>query len=169
MSFLAPLFFVALAALAIPVLIHLIQREKKQVIRFPSLMFVQRVPYKSIQRRRVHNWLLLFVRLTALALIVLAFARPFFQGQDLGAAAGSGAREVVILLDQSYSIGYADRWEQAQAAASEAIDGLGPADRGSVVLFSSGAEIALRSASAGERERLLAAVAVAEPTAGATR
>ena len=46
MSFLAPLFFAALAALSIPVLIHLIQREKKQVVRFPSLMFVQRVPYK---------------------------------------------------------------------------------------------------------------------------
>ena len=169
MSFIAPLFFVALAALAIPVLIHLIQREKKQVIRFPSLMFVQRVPFKSIQRRKVHNWLLLFVRLAALALIVLAFARPFFAGQDLGGGAGSGAREVVILLDQSYSIGYADRWERAQAAASEAIDGLGQADRGSVVLFSSGAEIALRSAAAGERERLQAAVAVAAPTAGATR
>jgi len=169
MSFIAPLFFVALAALAIPVLIHLIQREKKQVIRFPSLMFVQRVPYKSIQRRRVHNWLLLLVRLTALALIILAFARPFVEGQDLGAAAGGGAREVVILLDQSYSLGYADRWERAQTAASEAIDGLGPADRGSVVLFSSGAEIALRSAAASEHERLQAAVAVAAPTAGATR
>ena len=169
MSFIAPLFFVALAALAIPVLIHLIQREKKQVIRFPSLMFVQRVPYKSIQRRRVHNWLLLLVRLAALTLIVLAFTRPFFEREDLGTATGGGAREVVVLLDQSYSIGYADRWERAQAAAAEAINGLGPGDRGSVVLFSSGAEIALRSGAAGERERLIAAVEAAEPTAGATR
>ena len=169
MSFIAPLFFVALAALAIPVLIHLIQREKKQIMRFPSLMFVQRVPYKSIQRRRVHNWLLLLVRLAVLTLIVLAFARPFFERQDLGTATGGGAREVVILLDQSYSIGYGDRWERAQAAASEAINGLGPADRGSVVLFSSGAEIALRSTAEGERERLIAAVEAAEPTASATR
>src|ERR671919_1858668 len=98
MSFIAPLFFVALAGLAIPVLIHLIQREKKQIMRFPSLMFVQRVPYKSIQRRRIHNWLLLMVRLTALALIILAFARPFFERQDTAAAAGTGAREVVVLL-----------------------------------------------------------------------
>ena len=75
----------------------------------------------------------------------------------------------MVLLDQSYSIGYADRWERAQAAASEAINGLGPADRGSVVLFSSGAEIALRSTAAGERGRLLDAVAAAEPTSGATR
>ncbi len=168
MSFIAPLFFVALAALAIPVLIHLIQREKKQILRFPSLMFVQRVPYKSIQRRRIHNWLLLMVRLAALALIILAFARPFFERQDL-APTGTGAREVVVLLDQSYSIGYADRWERARSAAYDAINGLGAADRGSVVLFSSGAEIALRSTAPGEQERLTAAVAAAKPTDGATR
>ena len=82
MSFIAPLFFVALAGLAIPVLIHLIQREKKQIIRFPSLMFIQRVPYQSTQRRQIHNWLLLIVRLTALALIILAFARPFLQREQ---------------------------------------------------------------------------------------
>lgn len=168
MSFLAPLFFVALAALAIPVLIHLIQREKKQVVRFPSLMFIQRVPYKSVRRRRIHNWFLLIVRLTALALIVLAFSRPFFERDDLDLATG-GAREVVVLLDQSYSLAMGDRWERARAAASDAIDGLGPDDRGSVVLFSSGAEIAMRSTAAGERERLRAAVAAARPTAGATR
>ncbi len=44
MQFLAPLFFAALAGLAIPVLLHLTQREKKQIIRFPSLMFVRRIP-----------------------------------------------------------------------------------------------------------------------------
>jgi len=157
MSFIAPLFFVALAGLAIPVLIHLIQREKKQIIRFPSLMFVQRVPYRSIQRRRIHNWLLLIVRLSALALIILAFARPFFERTELPPA-GTGARELVVLLDQSYSMGFGDRWERARAAAYNAINGLGAADRGSVVLFSSGAEIALRSTASGERERLTAAV-----------
>jgi hypothetical protein len=168
MSFLAPLFFVALAALAIPVLIHLIQREKKQVVRFPSLMFIQRVPYKSVRRRRIHNWFLLIVRLTALALLVFAFSRPFLQRDELQIAAG-GAREVVVLLDQSYSMGYADRWEQARAAADDAIQGLGANDRGSVVLFATGAEIAMRSTAAGERQQLRAAVAAAKPTAGATR
>ena len=169
MGFLTPLFFVALAGLAIPVLIHLIQREKKQVMRFPSLMFVQRVPYKSIQRRRIHNWLLLLVRMAAIALIVAAFSRPFFNSGAIDTPAGTGAREVVVLLDQSYSITYGDRWERARAAAYDTINGLGPDDRGSVVLFASGAEIALRSAASGERQRLTAAVAAAKPTAGATR
>ncbi len=169
MGVLTPLFFVALAGLAIPVLIHLIQREKKQIMRFPSLMFVQRVPYKSIQRRRIHNWLLLLVRMAAIALIVAAFARPFFNSGAIDTPTGTGAREVVVVLDQSYSITYGDGWERARAAAYDTINGLGPDDHGSIVLFASGAEIALRSAASGERQRLTAAVAAAKPTAGATR
>ena len=168
MSFLAPLFFVALAALAIPVIIHLIQREKKRVVRFPSLMFIHRVPYKSVRRRRIHNWVLLLVRLAALALIVFAFARPFLDRQDL-ATGGAGAREVVVLLDQSYSMGYGDRWERARAAANDAVAALSPSDRGSLVLFATGAEIAVRSTPSTERGQLASAIEVATTVAGATR
>jgi hypothetical protein len=167
MAFLAPLFFVGLAALAIPVLIHLIQREKKQIQHFPSLMFIRQVPYKSVQRRRIHNWLLLMVRLAALLLIVLAFARPFFRSNDVAAAPGVGAREVVVLLDQSYSMAYGDRWDRARAAARDALNTLGPSDRGSVVLFSNNAEIATRSTS--EKSRLIGAIPAAAPSAGSTR
>ena len=52
MTFLAPLFLVGLAGLAIPVILHLIQKERKNVVQFPSLMFLRRIPYQSVQRRR---------------------------------------------------------------------------------------------------------------------
>jgi len=107
-QFLAPLFFAALAGLAIPVLLHLTQREKKQIIRFPSLMFVRRIPYQSVRRRKIQNWLLLMVRMAALAMIVLAFARPLVDSSGVPAG-GANAREVVVLLDTSYSIGFGDR------------------------------------------------------------
>jgi hypothetical protein len=167
MQFLAPLFLVALAGLAIPVLLHLTQREKKQIIRFPSLMFVRRIPYQSVRRRKIQNWLLLLVRMTALALLIAAFARPFIMRSDAIAPPGAGARELVVLLDTSYSMGYGERWEAARQAAHDAFSSLNSSDRGSLVLFSSGAEIAIRSAA--ERERLTAAVATARPGAGGTR
>src|SRR5688572_11422488 len=122
MSFLLPLFLVGLGALAVPVLIHLIQREKNQIIAFPSLMFVRRVPYESVRRRKIRHWLLLAMRLAALALIVAAFARPFVRGSVT--ALSGGAREVVILLDRSYSMGYTGRWERAQAAARQVVEQL---------------------------------------------
>ena len=167
MNFLAPLFFVALAGLAIPVLLHLTQREKKQIVLFPSLMFVRRIPYQAVRRRKIQNWLLLMVRLTALALIIAAFARPLIEQTDAAAGSGDGARELVVLLDTSYSMGYADRWERARAAAHEQIARLSGADRGSLVLFSSGAEIGVRSAP--ERTALSSAVSVAKPGATGTR
>src|SRR5215211_5000384 len=126
MAFLAPLFFVALAGLAIPVLLHLTQRERKQVVHFPSLMFVRRIPYQSVRRRKIHNWLLLMVRVAALALIIAAFARPLISRTNAATAPGAGAREVVVLLDNSYSMAYGDRWERARAAAHDAISGLNP-------------------------------------------
>src|SRR5215510_6839287 len=137
MNFLFPLFLIGLAGLAVPVVLHLIQRERKQVVEFPSLMFIRRIPYQSVRRRRIRHWLLLAMRAAALALIVLAFARPFFRQSALAAAAASGgAREVVILLDQSASMGYADHWQKGQDAARTVVRGLGKDDRATLVLFS---------------------------------
>ena len=148
-------------------LIHLIQRERKRVVEFPSLMFLRKIPYQSVRRRRIRDWLLLVMRLAALALIVLAFARPFFRRSELAAAAQNGAREAVILVDTSYSMEYGDRWQKAKAAAADAIRGLGAGDRASLVLFSSGAEVAVRSAA--DRGRLESGLASAATGPGATR
>jgi Mg-chelatase subunit ChlD len=167
MGVVAPLILIGLGALAIPVLIHLIQREKKRVVEFPSLMFLRRIPYQSVRRRRIRHWLLLLMRLAALALIVAAFARPFFRRQQLAAATQNGAREAVILLDTSYSMGYGQRWAKAQAAARDAINRLSAGDRGSLILFTSGAELAVRSSP--DRGRLMAAVNAAAVGPGATR
>jgi Aerotolerance regulator N-terminal/von Willebrand factor type A domain len=166
MTFLTPLFLVGRAGLAIPVILHLIQKERKNVVQFPSLMFLRRIPYQSVQRRRIRHWLLLFLRLAALALIVLAFARPFLRRTEIPAGA-SGAREVVVLLDRSYSMGYGGKWAQALSAAQSAVNGLTAADRASIVLFSSSTEVTLRSAA--DKGRLQAALAGVQPGAGGTR
>ena len=166
MSFLTPLFLVGLAALAVPVLIHLTQRERKSVVEFPSLMFLRKIPYESVQRRRIRDWLLLALRLGAIALIVLAFARPFLRGSQVAAAAG-GARDIVVLLDRSYSMGYGDSWTRAQRAAAAAIDSATPADRISLVLFADTAEVALRSTP--DRSRAVAEINAATPGPGSTK
>jgi hypothetical protein len=166
MSFLAPLFFIALAGLAIPVLLHLTQREKKQIVHFPSLMFVRRIPYQSVRRRKIHNWLLLMVRVAALALIILAFARPLIQHEAV-APIGAGSREVVVLLDNSYSMGFGDHWQRATAAARDVFAKLSASDRATLVLFSSGADIQMRSTS--EKSRFNAVLDTVKPGDAATR
>src|SRR5437016_2724842 len=156
MSFLAPAFLIGLSALAIPVFIHLIQRERKRVIEFPSLMFVRRIPYQSVRRRRIRHWMLLLMRAAAIAMIVAAFARPFLPPGAAAAAIAGGSREVVIVLDQSASMGFGDHWKRAQDAAHQAVRGIGGEDRATLVLFSRNAEENMRATP--DRGRLDAAI-----------
>src|SRR5262245_17358004 len=168
MSFLAPLFFISLGAVVVPILVHLIQRERKHVIHFPSLMFVRRIPYHSVRRRRIRHWFLLLMRAAAMALIVAAFARPFFrQSAQAAAAALGGDREVVIMLDQSASMGFGDHFTRAKRAAADVIASIGQGDRATLVLFGRNAEENMRATN--DRGRLDAALNLAKLTSGATR
>src|SRR5436305_13986472 len=126
-NFLAPAFLAGLAAVAVPVLIHLINRERKVVVEFPSLMFLQRIPYRSVRRQKLRHLLLLVLRRITLALLVAAFARPFFDKRHTPIST-TGSREVVILLDRSSSMGYADRWTKAKDAAKKVVNGLAVGD-----------------------------------------
>src|SRR6516225_4744016 len=167
MTFLTPAFLIGLSALAIPVLVHLIQRERKRVVEFPSLMFVRRIPYQSVRRRRIRHWALLLLRAAAVALIVAAFARPFLRQSATATALTAGAREVVILLDNSASMGYGDHWARAQDAARAVVRGMGSDDRATLVLFAKNAEENMRATP--DRARLEGAITAARVTAGATR
>jgi hypothetical protein len=167
MNFLAPLFFVGLATIAVPIIVHLIQRERKHVQFFPSLMFVQKIPYQSVRRRRIRHWGLLLMRAAAIALLVAAFARPFLPQGAAALAAAGGNRELVILLDHSASMGYADNFQRAKDAAHSAIASIGPTDRATLVLFAENAEEHIRATS--DRARLEVAINAANLTAGATR
>jgi hypothetical protein len=166
MSFLAPIFFAGLAALAIPVLVHLIQRERKEVVEFPSLMFIRKIPYQSVERRRIHNWLLLALRAAAMALVIAAFTRPFFRVDPLRAERLTGAREVVILLDRSASMGYGDRWKRAQDEARKVVNGLRGSDRATLVLFGVRPEEAVRSTDS--KSQLETGIAAAKVSSEAT-
>ena len=167
LGFLVPLFLAGLAAVAIPIWIHLTRKQRSLVIPFPSLMFLRQIPFKEDRRRTIHHWLLLALRALAIILLVAAFARPFFRGGAALAVAGSGPREIVVLLDRSYSMSAGEGWEAAQAAVAEALTGLGPLDRVSLVAFDQGAETVVRSDV--DPARVRAALDTLEPGWGATR
>lgn len=166
LAFLAPAFLAALAVMAIPVLIHLTHRERDEVVEFPSIMFLQRIDVQVERRRRIRDWLLLAVRLAAIVLLVSAFARPFLD-RGVAVAATGGAREVVLLLDRSYSMGHGDRWDRARDVAERVIGSLGAEDRATVVLFDETATAA--NAATSDRVMLRTAVDTARPGARATR
>ena len=82
LTFLAPLFLLGLLAVAVPIIVHLVNRERRNAIAFPSLMFLRRVPFRSVRRQRIRHWPLFALRCLALALLALAFARPFLDRES---------------------------------------------------------------------------------------
>lgn len=142
LSFLAPLFLAGFAAIVIPILVHLTHRERREAVPFPSLMFLRKVPFRTVKRQKIRHWLLLLMRTAAILLLVAAFARPLLDSATLGPATVGTAREVVILFDRSYSMAYGDRWERATEAARSTVSALEPEDRATIVFFSDRAEAA---------------------------
>ena len=121
MSFLTPLFFLGVAALAAPILVHLVRRTRARKIQFPALVFVRQVPQRTIRRRTLQNVLLLLLRCLALLLIVIAFTRPFFTtGSSAKSTTAAGA--TVLLIDNSLSMHREHLIPDAQRRAQDAVD-----------------------------------------------
>ncbi|HEX8150485.1 MAG TPA: BatA domain-containing protein [Pyrinomonadaceae bacterium] len=157
MSFLNPFFLLGLAALAAPVLVHLVRRTRARRVEFPALYFVRQVPQRTIRRRTLRDLLLLALRCLALLLVVFAFARPYFT--NAGAAKESeGTRSTVILIDASLSMRRAGLFEEAKRRAEALVGEAPPDERVALLSFGEGYEVvspftpdrnALRAALAG--------------------
>lgn len=136
LSFLTPLFLAGFVAVAVPIIIHLIRRHRGKVVRFPSLMFLRQLPVQSVRRRTIRDWPLLLLRVGALVLIALAFARPVLRlGGAENGLTQDALRESVIVLDRSWSMDRGDRWDRAVAEARATLNSLVTPDRASLVLF----------------------------------
>ena len=134
-SFLAPLFAAGLLAIGIPLLVHLVHKERKESVAFPSLMFVERTPYQHSSRQRIRDWLLFAARCLVIALAAAAFMRPVVARPVRPVTGGAGGREVVVLLDRSLSMAYGTRWATARRMVRERIASLVRTDRLTLVPF----------------------------------
>jgi hypothetical protein len=102
MSFANPLFLFALAGVAAPVLIHLLTRDRVQHVAFSTLRFFAKGAKLVVRRKKFQELLLLLLRVALLALLALAFARPFFGSGVLAGHQFGTAR--VLVLDVSGSM-----------------------------------------------------------------
>jgi hypothetical protein len=116
LSLIHPAFLAATAAVAVPILIHLLLRPRARRVEIGSVRFLQRALRDSTRRRKVRRWLLLALRITAVLLLALLFARPFLRGHS----AEGRDREVILLIDQSASMSALQSGETLFAHAQEA-------------------------------------------------
>ncbi len=139
MTFLSPLFLIAALAGVIPVVLHMINRQKAKDLPFSTLRFLRLSVEKTRRRKRIHDVLLMLVRTLVLLLIAFGLAKPTLT--SLKSLLGGGAASaVVIVLDNSASMGMIDqdrvRLETATGAAAQIMDELKDGDRAALLLTS---------------------------------
>ena len=139
MGILVPLYLAGLTALSLPLILHLVRRTPRGRQEFSSLMFLSPTPPILTRRSRLDQILLLLLRLAALALIALAFARPFLREAASLTFADLTGKRVAILIDTSASMRRGDLWQQAVAAAEKQLDELNEQD--DVALFAFGDQL----------------------------
>ena len=128
MAFLNPLFFIGSLVLAVPILVHLVKKDKSEIVQFSSLMFLLRIPKKAIRQQKLRNLLLMAMRLLLIALLIGAFARPYLVRSDDALVPESGDQAVVIVMDNSYSMTYGTNFERMKDEANNRIDALAPGE-----------------------------------------
>ncbi|UCE47525.1 MAG: BatA and WFA domain-containing protein, partial [Phycisphaerales bacterium] len=166
MIFAAPMFLYLLPAAGLPILFHFFLKQKKRQILFPTLMFFYRTDPRMNARRKLHQLLLLLMRILLIAFILLALSRPKFQS-----AVGVGGKiSVVAVVDNSGSMSDSagndtTKLELAVDGARDLITSLGDNALMNVVTLVEDPAVALSDSLTDDRESLLASLGEIEPTA----
>jgi hypothetical protein len=129
MSFLAPLFLLGAAAVALPIAFHLIRRNSRDRIPFSSLMFLVPTPPRVTRRSKLEDLLLLLLRCSVIFLLAFAFARPFFSQPVAPESGGQTGQKIIVLLDASASMQRAGLLDDAKARAQAVFTSASAADQ----------------------------------------
>ena len=91
---------------SVPLIIHLLNRQRYRPIQWAALQFVIAAYKKTRRRVQLENLLLLLLRMAAVALFALAVSRPFTSSDSPLSNLTESRRDVVMVLDGSASTGY---------------------------------------------------------------
>ncbi len=117
-----PAYLGAFALAGLPILIHLIRNRKVKVIPWAAWEFLLQARKKNRRRLRIEQLLLLAVRILMILLVVAALCRPILQTAGLPMIAADARVHAVIVIDNSFSMGYQEGAESDLDKAKRAAD-----------------------------------------------
>lgn len=118
MGFGLPLMLLGLAGVAIPVIIHLLNRRRFTVVDWAAMQFLQ-ISETTRRRLLLEEILLMCLRMALIAVLVLALAAPYTTSQLFARTGVHENRDVVLVFDGSYSMGYTGTGETAHDLARQ--------------------------------------------------
>lgn len=105
MGLLAPAFVVGFLAVAIPPVVHLLNRRRHDTLDWAAMQFL-RVSEQTRKKIFLEQLLLMLLRMGAIALLVLGVASPWVKAPWLSRINSGPSRALVIIVDGSFSMGY---------------------------------------------------------------
>ncbi|MFK7777832.1 MAG: VWA domain-containing protein [Gimesia sp.] len=138
MSFnlLNPMMLLGLLGITLPILVHLLSRKRYDIIQWGAMQFLE-LGRRTKQRIRLEGWLLLAIRMLLIALITLALARPWISGGFLSKFISMHSRDIVFVIDGSYSMGWEGEAATPHSAAIQWVhrflEELNPGDTISII------------------------------------
>src|SRR5436305_2322383 len=94
-------------AMSIPIIIHLLHRQRTMPIQWGAMQFLLESRLQMKRRKKVDHWILMALRMLVLGLLALLLARPLWVKGKYMAALGKGRApvDVAVVLDHSLSTG----------------------------------------------------------------
>ena len=103
MTFLQPWVLAALPLVSLPLIIHLINQRRFQTVQWGGMMFLLAARALSSGYSRLRHWLIMLLRMLAVAGVILAVGRPLSRGW-LALAGGGRPDTAIVILDRSPSM-----------------------------------------------------------------
>jgi hypothetical protein len=137
MTFLNSALLAALTLGLLPILIHLLNRQRYKDVDFPTLRFLRELQRQKMRQVKIRQILLLILRTLAVIFLVLALTRPVIKSAA-GILPGADARtSAVVIVDRSASMQTetpdGSRFRQVQKRAQEILASLGDGDDAQIV------------------------------------
>jgi hypothetical protein len=166
MGFLNLAMLIGLAGVTIPIIIHLLNRRRFDVVDWGAMQFLQ-ISETTRRRLLIEELILLLLRMGLIAIIVLALAGPFLENSIFGKL-GRGNRDIVLIFDGSYSMGFRgsgqSTHETAREWANRWLDGLEAGD--TVAILQAKQQVVSVLEPSSDLERVRDAIAHLPPPAG---
>ncbi|MFY9307735.1 MAG: BatA domain-containing protein [Bacteroidia bacterium] len=131
MNFTYPAFLFALAAIAIPIIIHLFNFRKFKTVYFSNIRFLKEVKQETQAKSKLKHLLVLAARILAILFLVFAFAQPYIPVNNKKVAAGD--KLVSVYIDNSFSMDAINKngtlLDEAKKRAGEIVSAYKATDR----------------------------------------
>ncbi len=163
-----PAMLIGTAAGSIPIIIHILNRQRYKRVWWAAMQWLWAAYKKSHRRIQIEQILLLLIRVLILVLLAMALARPALQA-GMGLLKGRPSVYRIIVLDNSFSMGLLEAgrpiFEKAREHAIRLVDDLNTSDDVTVVLCNSTVE-ELEQRESHQRQSLLQEVRTVQVSDG---